>query len=94
MGSSKKPRKKPWKRKVEGARGRAAHDGAAVEALDRVRTESFVGLCASIEDISRRLDVLERGMERTVVLHQRTNTLLELLAGSAFDMELDGPPRQ
>ena len=94
MGSSKKPRKKPGKRKVEGDRGPAAHDAAAVEAMERVRLESFVGLGASIEDIRRRLDVLERGVERTLLLHERTNTLLELLAGSAFDMELGGPPRR
>jgi hypothetical protein len=98
MGSSKKPRKKPGKRKVEAARGpgagQGASDEAAVEALARVRSESFVGLCASIEDIRRRLDVLERGIERTLLLHERTNTLLELLAGSAFDMELDAPPRR
>lgn len=94
MGSSKKPRKKPGKRKVEADRGPAAHDDAAAEALARVGSESFVGVCAAIEDIGRRLDVLERRIERTLVLHERTNTLLELLAGSAFDMELDGPPRR
>lgn len=94
MGSSKKPRKKPGKRKVEADRGPVAHDDAAAEALVRVGSESFVGLRASIEDIGRRLDVLEHRIERVLVLHERTNTLLELLAGSAFDMELDGPARR
>ncbi len=90
MGSSKKPKK----RKVEAADGPAAHDDAGARASERDPLDSIAGLCVSVEDLGRRLDLLERRLERALLLQERTNTLLELLAGSAFDMELDGPPRQ
>jgi hypothetical protein len=90
MGSSKKPKK----HKVEAADDRAASNDAALPALPRAEPDTVAALCLAVEELGRRFDVLERQVERTLLLQERTNTLLELLAGAAFDMELGGPPQR
>jgi hypothetical protein len=98
VGSSKKPRSKPKPRKREAERADTSvgdgSDTAVVAAAGAGggEQESVACLADTVELLAGRLTVVERQLERALLLQHRTNTLLELLAGSAFDAELGREP--
>jgi hypothetical protein len=96
VGSSKKPRSKPKPRKREAERADTSvgdgSDTAVVAGAGGGEQESVARLADTVELLAGRLTVVERQLERALLLQHRTNTLLELLAGSAFDAELGREP--
>jgi hypothetical protein len=65
--------------------------GEVVEAL-RAQQVEIARISELLQHEAATRASLARQCERILELQQRTNTLLELSLGSAFDFELEGPP--
>jgi hypothetical protein len=91
---SKQPKKLPKQPKPQPAVAAIAERAERTPvAADAVDPASLADLHARVQHLAGRLSVLEHQLERVLLLQQRSNTLLELLAGSAFDIEIGHPPR-
>lgn len=63
-----------------------------LEAL-RSQRDEIARVNALLVELVDSRQLADRQMERILVLQQRTNALVELLLGSAFDVELGEPRR-
>lgn len=92
MGSSKQPKKKP--KKLDGEPRGAMAVGASTAAGERspLDRDTLAQLEEAVGRLAEHLAAVEDKVDRMVQLQHRTTTLLELLAGSAFDLELGASP--
>jgi hypothetical protein len=66
--------------------------GEVIEVL-RAQQVELARITALLEDHAASRTTLAQQTERILELQERTNTLLELSLGAAFDFELEGPRR-
>ena len=93
MGSSKKGNKRAGRGDQEAGPHSSTlgpRDDALSEALQLQQAE-LARAIALLHDVLESRQTVERQLDRLLTVQQRTNELLELSLGSAFDIELEGP---
>jgi transcriptional regulator GlxA family with amidase domain len=93
MGSSKKGNKRAGRGDQEQgphSSDSQARDEALLQAL-HLQQAAIERAIVLVQEVAESRQTVERQLERLLTLQQRTNALLELSLGSAFDLELGGP---